>query len=1484
MFVLQLNAPAEKRLKLDNLGDEIVSSYSSLPDELIDEEYESLNIPDPEEENITLALPPRYAVEKPAYNSLQLTPPEENDSPLRLENDSEGIEIVDNSLKLPNTLNDDRKEEEEEPLKLDPDPDDEVHLNSGITLNPNDAATPLVLEPELDSDAPLTLRNGLTLTLINKREILNSHLIIIEYQLSAPPQIVSLIDVMASFKTLLDNAVKNLHAQDDDQIQAVIWSDTTTAICTPCVPVKDFHVSFILSTVQKASISGNSLDLANNIRIDIKHFKTCNSVDGAGGVYKYKNSCTELYCNARRSIIQIKNLDDNMCMARAIIVGIAKQRVDLNPTSKNFKKLFESVRRNHGRCTIQYRKALELCNMANISPKKKCGYKEAQCFENILGLNIKIIARDLFNEFIYDGVKENPQSSDLPPIYLYRVLDEKNNYHFHTIGNVKAFFNAAYFCATCNVAYNQQRRHKCVDIENWCYACCDRACNYDETFIVRSECCNNCNVRYRSDNCKKAHEKSTECRKLYFCLTCYVSVKREIKSNGILETNDEIRKHHVCQKKCPVCKVSVDPLHRCYLQKGKYKPVSKKYLFLDFESEQTTNVHIPIFCHLKWYDEEYEITKNWCDLTVQSPWQEKSFGIGFNVTNDVGEFIFSQKFKHYTIIAHNMQGYDGSFLLRFLAERGIKPKVILKGRKIMSIIVPGFQIRIIDSFNFLPMGLAGFQKALGLKEEYKKGFFPHYFIREENFKHIGEMPPEKDYGTHTMNETTYKIFKKWYDEYSQSDYIFNFEKELKEYCIQDVETLQEGCWVFREMILNLTNQGCDPFQYLTLPQLCNAVYKVDHMPWNTIGAIPPGGYLDIQNYSSASLEWLNYIQSSQGKKISHVGNSPTGEAHIIGNIRVDGLDEDAKSVYEFYGCYYHGCKKCFPKRSALHSLYGYTFDQVYKNTKSRETRLRIMGYEIISIWECEWNSQKTNPDIQNFLLNHEGEFKPLNPHESFFGGRVEAFNLLVDDKKTKMNYADIVSLYPYVNATCKYPIGHPQFISNNFGPLNSLPTRLFGFIYCKILPPRNLYIPVLPFKFGKDKKLLFALCKCCASEEPRKSEYCSHSDEERCITGTWFSEEIKVAIQHGYKLIRVYSAYHFEKTSTSLFSSYIQTFYKLKLLASGKPLNTETSAKMNAYIKSVKENEFIDLTNCVFENNPGLRQVAKLMLNSLWGKFGTRRILTQHQFCSSIDDLKKLFNDDTIKACNVVEISNNIVLAMFEKKTEDFVSINNVNNIYVASCTTAWARIILYNHLSKLNTRAVYCDTDSVIYKSIPHNDLTTGEFLGQLKNELRPNEYIIRICCAAPKVYVFITGDITPEKEYIIYENCKNEHLRIKGFRLSATTQTAFNFHNLKEMVLEFCRGPNVGVETKSLIEQQTQLNEKRQQAYNQTHSQKSNEMTAHVDKECISIYNPSSIQTTATWRIVTIPEQKIFTCNYNKRMINSETYDTLPFGYCKQ
>ena len=49
----------------------------------------------------------------------------------------------------------------------------------------------------------------------------------------------------------------------------------------------------------------------------------------------------------------------------------------------------------------------------------------------------------------------------------------------------------------------------------------------------------------------------------------------------------------------------------------------------------------------------------------------------------------------------------------------------------------------------------------------------------------------------------------------------------------------------------------------------------------------------------------------------------------------------------------------------------------------------------------------------------------------------------------------------------EYPVGHPIIITENF----SSPEGYFGLIKCKILPPRNLYFPVLPVKL-RNKLLL----------------------------------------------------------------------------------------------------------------------------------------------------------------------------------------------------------------------------------------------------------------------------------------------------------------------------------------------------------------------------------------------------------------------------
>ena len=68
-----------------------------------------------------------------------------------------------------------------------------------------------------------------------------------------------------------------------------------------------------------------------------------------------------------------------------------------------------------------------------------------------------------------------------------------------------------------------------------------------------------------------------------------------------------------------------------------------------------------------------------------------------------------------------------------------------------------------------------------------------------------------------------------------------------------------------------------------------------------------------------------------------------------------------------------------------------------------------------------------------------------------------------------------------------------------------------GLIKLMILPPRNLYHPVLPFRNDKGK-LLFPLCRKCAGN---KLYICNHTEAQRALVGTWKSIEFFVALDRG---------------------------------------------------------------------------------------------------------------------------------------------------------------------------------------------------------------------------------------------------------------------------------------------------------------------------------------------------------------------------------
>lgn len=270
--------------------------------------------------------------------------------------------------------------------------------------------------------------------------------------------------------------------------------------------------------------------------------------------------------------------------------------------------------------------------------------------------------------------------------------------------------------------------------------------------------------------------------------------------------------------------------------------------------------------------------------------------------------MINDKFKGCTLIAHNRKGYDAHFILKWLVDQGMKPYCIyINGAKIMFMEIPKLRIRFIDSLNFLQMPLKAFPKTFGL-DELKKGYFPHYFNKECHKNYKGNIPSKKHYGYNQMKSDEREKFLKWYEERVNNNYVFDFNKELIEYCRSDVDILRRSMIKFREDFIELEN--IDPLIYITIASVCMSIYRANYMPKKTIAVVPE--YSKTDNFSQTSIMWLDYIVSKNNIHIQHALNG--GEKQIIINnqtYKVDGFCEKSNTVYEYYGCFWQGCPTCY---------------------------------------------------------------------------------------------------------------------------------------------------------------------------------------------------------------------------------------------------------------------------------------------------------------------------------------------------------------------------------------------------------------------------------------------------------------------------------------------------------------------------------------------------------------------------------------------
>ena len=639
-----------------------------------------------------------------------------------------------------------------------------------------------------------------------------------------------------------------------DQVRFILRSEQLdTPISIPFMDVEQLTTERVFSQIERVIQSNQDFRLNDTVTIDIIHVV---APEGSGKSKVKRTTLNIREYLEKKSIISINN-DDDFCLARALAVSIA--RIEKDPRYVQIKRSDRPV---------QLERALDLHQAANV-PLGPCGIDEVKLFQQYLtNYQIIVVSSDHNGSIIYPP--KPPGTDEKPTINLYY-----HNNHFDVITSIPGFLNKTYFCNRCHKCYSTTTDHVCSAM---CGSCRGFDCVLEGDGIV----CNECDRLFKNQACYDHHKEPINGGGRSVCQV----IRRCEKCGKVMDVR-RIEKGHICGKKCRTCGVVLnkeDTDHQCYIQPLEQEEESSynHLLFFDFEATQEHGTHCPNLCVV--YDEEREV----------------ALFQGKDTVKNFCEWLLTPEHKGCIVVAHNFQGYDGYFITKYLIENAIHYEIIYRGAKSLSMTIPMFNIKFIDSINFIPMGLAKFPKTFG-QDELCKGYFPHLFNKDENQNYVGPIPCQNDYGVNFKKPAERKAFIAWHQEQVENNYLFDFRKEIIKYCRSDVDIMAKCCLLYREMFRKETD--IDPFdKALTIASYCHQVYRTNFLKKDTIAIFNHDRQLKTKQ-SNVAVKWLSYIMEKEDIHIQHVRNG--GEKHF-GNYSMDGYCEETHTAYEFQGCFWHG--------------------------------------------------------------------------------------------------------------------------------------------------------------------------------------------------------------------------------------------------------------------------------------------------------------------------------------------------------------------------------------------------------------------------------------------------------------------------------------------------------------------------------------------------------------------------------------------------
>ncbi|GJT97805.1 DNA polymerase-like protein [Tanacetum coccineum] len=277
--------------------------------------------------------------------------------------------------------------------------------------------------------------------------------------------------------------------------------------------------------------------------------------------------------------------------------------------------------------------------------------------------------------------------------------------------------------------------------------------------------------------------------------------------------------------------------------------------------------------------------------------------------------------------------------------------------------------------------------------------------------------------------------------------------------------------------------------------------------------------------------------------------------------------------------------------------------------------------------------------------------------KAYYRGHTDSYNPYGEN----LYYYYVNSLYPFVMKEYPIPCGKPVWYSN----IEDMDIdRMLGFIEAYVVCLKTIKKPFLPYH-SKTGTLIFPTCK---------------------FIRVYYSEELKYAVGLGYKVVPI-SGYLFERKE-SPFKDFVSSLFSSRLEARK-------------------------------EGNDALSYVYKILMNSLYGRFGInpKSTITENKFIVSYHT--NTGNDRTY--CN---------------PPKNFA-------VQLAAVITTSARIYIYPYISRDD--CYYIDRDSVVLSQPLPEELISSSILGMLKLE----DQIVKGFFLAPKAYSYYTLEGSTVKKY---------------------------------------------------------------------------------------------------------------------------------------